>query len=93
MNSKFGSPMSIQSEAITTMEGDAGKISEVMKVFKNFENIFEECNSPSPVLKAEEKIVKEILQKRKVFCVRNIHYAANLLDPNYKGCTSLMKKL
>ena len=73
------------SEAIITMEGNAGKISEVMKVCKNVENIFEECISPSPVSKAAEKIVKEILQKRKVFCIWNIHYAANLLDQNYKG--------
>lgn len=39
----------------------------------------------SPVLKNEEKEVKAIFTRRREFSITKIHYAANLLDPNYKG--------
>lgn len=42
----------------------------------------------APITNDEKKNVKKILQVRGKFCKRNIHYAANLIDPRYCG-TSL----
>lgn len=37
------------------------------------------------ILKNEEKEVKAIFLRRKEFSITKVHFAANLLDPNYKG--------
>ena len=72
-------------DAILSVEGDKQSMSSVMKIFQDLEKGFEQNIPASPVLKAEEKQVKEIFMKRKDFCINKVHYAANLLDPNYKG--------
>lgn len=71
--------------AITSVESDKPKISQVVSVFRKLELHFEETLPQSPLSKAEEGEVKKIFAKRKDFGVCEVHRAANLLDPLARG--------
>lgn len=73
-------------DAITAVEGDNKNLSIVMKVFSKLQVTVANQLSSSPILKSEEAAVNDIIPNRKAFLVKNIHLAANLLDPRYKGC-------
>lgn len=74
------------SDTITEVEGDNKNLSLVPKVFSELQESFKKNVSLSPILKSEETRLMEIIPKRRKFLLRNIHLAANLLDPRYKGC-------
>lgn len=57
----------------------------VCKIFQDLTVIFEESVKSAPVLKKEEEKIKNFLNQRRAFCLRQIHLAANLLDPNLRG--------
>jgi len=70
---------------ITKIEADAPQISLVAKIFSELQQHFEEVVATSPLNKAEEKVVKAALASRKDFCLKIVHKAANLLDPQCIG--------
>lgn len=72
-------------DAIKSVEGDDQYLSVVMKVFHDLEKSIADNLQSSPVLKSEEEGLLAILPKRKSFIARPVHYAANLLDPRYRG--------
>jgi hypothetical protein len=72
-------------DAITYVEGDQKHLSIVMKVFAELSQSFEDNLASSPILKSEEAAFKKIIPERKKFLVKNIHLAANLIDPRYYG--------
>ena len=72
-------------DAITISEGDSIPLSIVAKTFYEIEQKINDGVAKSPVLKREEKVVKKIITDRKSFIMTKIHYAANLLDPRFKG--------
>ena len=37
------------------------------------------------VIEEEQKLILEMVDNRKTFCCQGIHYAANILDPRFKG--------
>ena len=73
-------------DAITAAEGDLVLLSEVMKIFSDLEKAFGNNLSASPVLRSEEKDVLAVISNRKKFVVKEVHLAANLLNPLYRGC-------
>ena len=73
------------SDAIKYSEGDSVPLSIVAKTFYDIEKNINDGVAKSPVLKKEEKAVKKIISDRKSFIMRAIHFAANLLDPRFKG--------
>ncbi|XP_065672488.1 uncharacterized protein LOC136090221 [Hydra vulgaris] len=72
--------------AIAAVEGDKLSLSIVAKTFLDLEKSFQDNILCSPILKSEENAMMEIIAKRRKFHIRNIHLAANLVDPRYKGC-------
>ncbi|XP_065662478.1 uncharacterized protein LOC136085054 [Hydra vulgaris] len=72
--------------AIAAVEGDKLSLSIVAKTFSDLEKSFQDNILCSPILKSEENALMEIIAKRRKFHIRNIHLAANLVDPRYKGC-------
>ncbi|KAB7498061.1 hypothetical protein Anas_02041 [Armadillidium nasatum] len=66
-----------------------------MKYFGNQKEIIQFLNSileevennsiVTPLFKKEEADFVDIVKKRMSFCISNIHLAANLLDPRYRG--------
>ncbi|XP_065668867.1 uncharacterized protein LOC136088628 [Hydra vulgaris] len=72
--------------AIAAVEGDKLSLSIVAKTFSDLEKSFQDNILCSPILKSEENAMMEIIAKRRKFHSRNIHLAANLVDPRYKGC-------
>ena len=72
-------------DAINWSEGDSVHFSIVARTFHTLEKTFEEGVANSPVLKKEEEAVKKIITQRKSFLMLGIHFAANLLDPRFKG--------
>ncbi|XP_065660345.1 uncharacterized protein LOC136084125 [Hydra vulgaris] len=72
--------------AIAAVEGDKLSLSIVAKTFSDLEKSFQDNILCSPILKSEENAMMEIIAKRRKFHIRNIHLAANLVDPRYKGC-------
>ena len=73
-------------DAIKNVEGDNVPLSIVMETFSKLENEIVKKVGKSPVLKSEEDTVRGIIKKRKEFATKKIHFAANLLDPNHRGC-------
>ncbi|XP_065656491.1 uncharacterized protein LOC136081958 [Hydra vulgaris] len=72
--------------AIAAVEGDKLSLSIIAKTFSDLEKSFQDNILCSPILKNEENAMMEIIAKRRKFHIRNIHLAANLVDPCYKGC-------
>lgn len=71
--------------AITKSESDDALLSDALELWSNAENAVTSNLTASPLNYQEEKEVCEILKRRKIFCCQDIHAAANLLDPRYKG--------
>lgn len=70
---------------ITLLEGDTLRISQVALAFKDIENNFKTHVPTLPILKSEEDDCFTNFTKRKRMAVKPLHYAANLLDPNFRG--------
>lgn len=71
---------------ITLLEGDTTfNISQVIVALDDIETEFNKYVPELPISKAEEKQIIGVLMNRKKMAVKPIHFAANLLDPNYKG--------
>lgn len=60
-------------------------MSEVVEAFHEIEVHFEKEVPTSPLLINEESYAIDAVKKRKTMCLKAIHYAANILDPRYKG--------
>ncbi|KAB7497190.1 hypothetical protein Anas_08899 [Armadillidium nasatum] len=63
-------------KTIKTVEGD-----EPHFILEEVEN----TSIVTPLFKKEEADFVDIVKKRMSFCISNIHLAANLLDPRYRG--------
>ena len=72
-------------DAILAVEGDERSLSIAAKIFTELEQTIKNTVSSSPALKSEEKAIKEIIPRRRTFLLRKVHFAANLLDPRYRG--------
>jgi hypothetical protein len=72
-------------DATTYLEADDALLSDVPQQFSTIEEKVIGSLSFSPLTPQEEKKAKEFLVKRKNFCCKAIHSAANLLDPRYCG--------
>jgi len=70
---------------IILLESDDPKISEVPEAFKNINESLIELLPASPLTNQEKKEIKTAFAKRKGMAVKFIHFAANLLDPKFKG--------
>lgn len=74
-------------DTITIVESDTPQLSQVLSLYKKIEvNVEDMLDKTSPLLKSEEKKVREILKNRKAFAIYDVHKIANLLDPHFKGC-------
>ncbi|KAB7503277.1 hypothetical protein Anas_05970 [Armadillidium nasatum] len=56
-----------------------------MKYLGNQKEKVENTSIVTPLFKKEEADFVDIVKKRMSFCISNIHLAANLLDPRYRG--------
>ncbi|KAL6465520.1 hypothetical protein MHYP_G00256530 [Metynnis hypsauchen] len=75
--------------AITKIEGDDAILSDVQYLFADLKQQIQLALPSSPLLKAEEKAVEQLMEKRQKFCMRPILAAAYMLDPKYnKGTLS-----
>nr|XP_047122426.1 uncharacterized protein LOC124805920 [Hydra vulgaris] len=72
--------------AIRAVEGDKISLSIVAKTFSDLEKFFQDNILCNQILKNKENAMMEISARRRKFHIRNIHLAANLVDPRYKGC-------
>ena len=73
-------------QAIAMCEGDGVELSIACKIFYELEA---KISSVGDDLRNCETLKEDILSAvatRKAFVLKEIHYAANLLDPRYKGC-------
>lgn len=82
------------SKAINLIEADDALLSDVPEAFYciSVDSLTEARNSP---LQKVERKLKRLIDDRKTFVIKNIHLAANALDPPYGGqhLTSEEKKL
>ena len=60
-------------------------MSDILGIFSNLEKNLIDLIPKSPFTKEEEKQALAMFEKRKEFCVKDIHKAANMLDPRYCG--------
>lgn len=70
---------------ITKLEADTPQLGVVVKVFAELTQHFDTALSRSPLLKREEQAARAALNSRREFCVTDIHRAAHLLDPRFRG--------
>jgi len=70
---------------ITLLEGDKPSISATVEAFAELKNHFTAMLPKSPLTKKHEKDALTILEDRKDFCLKTVHFAANLLDPGFTG--------
>jgi len=70
---------------LITLETDKPMISSAIKFLKQIKESIAVNVKSSPLMKAEEKAVLDIIENRRSFCIQPIHLAANLLDPRYNG--------
>ena len=76
------SPIAI---TIKQVESDSPTLFLTVQHFNNIQTSARRNSVLSPLLKAEEEALIEIVQKRRTFILRTIHLAANLLDPRFRG--------
>lgn len=69
----------------TILEGDTALLGDVTAAFKEISNKTENLLRDSPFTKSEEVKVMGFVEHRATFCLRPIHWAANFLNPKYKG--------
>ena len=72
-------------DCIAVAESDTTSLSVAAKIFEELKETLKQGLSASPVLKSEEKSFMNIISERK-FLIKDVHLAANMLDPNYRGC-------
>lgn len=70
---------------ITVLEGDSPMISATVQAFVDLKDHFTATLPKSPLSKKQEKEALAILENRKDFCLKTVHFAANLLDPRFTG--------
>ncbi|KAB7501834.1 hypothetical protein Anas_13797 [Armadillidium nasatum] len=70
---------------IKTVEGDEPHLSSVIQFLNSILEEVENTSIVTPLFKKEEADFVDIVKKRMSFCTSNIHLAANLLDPRYRG--------
>ena len=67
------------------IEGDSPQINLVTCIFKDLEKNFDININKNQILFSNRKFIKKILKDRKDFCVKDVHKAANILDPKNLG--------
>ena len=72
-------------KTIKTVEGDEPHLSSVIQFLNSILEEVENTSIVTPLFKKEEADFVDIVKKRRSFCISNIHLAANLLDPRYRG--------
>ncbi|KAB7501475.1 hypothetical protein Anas_03636 [Armadillidium nasatum] len=73
-------------KTIKTVEGDEPHLSSVIQFLNSILEEVENTSIVTPLFKKEEADFVDIVKKRRSFCITsNIHLAANLLDPRYRG--------
>lgn len=73
-------------KSIIELEGNRGRISKVCRIFLKLKNQFPSTLMELHWLPTNSKIqVEGFLESRKQFSVKDIHSAANLLDPHFIG--------
>ncbi|KAB7501493.1 hypothetical protein Anas_13287 [Armadillidium nasatum] len=72
-------------KTIKTVEGDEPHLSSVIQFLNSILEEVENTSIVTPLFKKEEADFVDIVKKRMSFCISNIHLAANLLDPRYRG--------
>jgi hypothetical protein len=75
------------------LEGDNPQLGKVIQLFAKLDKTMHDLAAESPLTKKEEKELRERLNYRFNYCVRDIHFAANLLDPRYCGKTLIDEML
>ena len=73
-------------DCIAVAESDTTSLSVAAKIFEELKETLKQGLSASPVLKSEEKSFMNIISERRKFLIKDVHLAANMLDPTYKGC-------
>ena len=68
---------------ITVLEGDYCTLSLVPKAYSEIEACFEEILPQSSISEQENEIIQKQVEKRKLFLLKPIHFAANMLDPQF----------
>jgi len=68
-----------------TLLRDKPAISATVEAFAEVKNHFTAMLPKSPLTKQHEKKALAILEDRKDFCLKTVHFAANLLDPRFTG--------
>jgi len=68
---------------ITMLEGDSPAISSTVEAFAELKLHFSATLPTSPLTKKQEQQALAVLEDRKEFCLKTVHFAANLLDPRF----------
>ena len=71
--------------SVQFIESDKPQISQSAKLFAELKAHFDTALPASPLSKEEELQVQNHLSARRNFCIKALHKAANLLDPNING--------
>lgn len=70
---------------INIFQSDQSRISEVVEAFYEIRNHFETEVPNSPLLINEENKAIKAVEERERMCLKPIHFAANILDPKFRG--------
>ena len=81
------------SHAISAAEGDFISISIAPDVFSYMEASMIQTLRQSFLSDEEKKCVQSFIENRRKFCISGQHYAANLLDPRFRGRTLTEQQL
>jgi hypothetical protein len=79
---------------IFLLESDKTKISTVPQCFKELNDHFTKCLAGSLLAEKERQDVTKSYNKRKDMALKDIHYAAHILDPKFNGeCLSKSEQI
>ncbi|KAL5242659.1 hypothetical protein ACI65C_010069 [Semiaphis heraclei] len=70
---------------ITRIESDLPQLSIVPEIFVEIKKQYDTCIKNVSCFETEKNVIKNKIQSRKEFSVRQIHLAANVLHPKYRG--------
>lgn len=70
---------------ITRIESDLPQLSIVPEIFVEIKKQYDTCIKNVSCFETEKYIIKNKIQSRKEFSVQQIHLAANVLHPKYRG--------
>lgn len=74
------------SVATTKLESDSAVLSEVPQMFEYVRDNVRNALSPCEIINDDDEIyIIEAIRKRQDFVEKPIHFAANILDPRYRG--------